>query len=301
VDPLLIAFGLGVGFMVGITGMGGGSLMTPLLILFIGTAPVTAVGSDIMYSAVTKTVGGWRHLRLKTVNVGLSLWLAAGSVPASIAGVWVIHLLHRHYGNSLDDVVLTMLAIALLVVGAIVLVRSLFIARMVNGERDSFQLERWHKYAAVAIGAGTGFVIGLTSAGSGTLIAVFLIVLYKLAPRKVVGTDIFHAAILLWAAGLAHVVAGNVDFGLVGNILVGSIPGIWIGSHLTVKLPTGVLRTALGAVLLASSIALFNKAGAEFPLALLIAIPVAFVVALIAQWLIRRSRALPAPTSGSAP
>jgi uncharacterized membrane protein YfcA len=296
-DPLLIVFGLGVGFLVGMTGMGGGSLMTPLLILFVGTAPVTAVGSDIMYSAVTKTVGGWRHLRLKTVNLGLSFWLALGSVPSSIAGVWVIELLHRHYGDSLDGVVLTMLAIALLVVGTIVLVRSLFIARMVNGERETFELERWHKFAAVGIGAATGFVIGLTSAGSGTLIAVFLIVLYRLAPRNVVGTDVFHAAMLLWAAGIAHIVAGNVDFGLVGTILIGSIPGIWIGSHLTVRLPTGVLRTALGAVLLASSVALFNKAGADFPIWILIAIPTAFAIALVAQWLVRRTRALPAQSS----
>src|ERR671939_1989399 len=97
-DPLLIPFGLGVGFLVGVTGMGGGSLMTPLLILVFGTSPVTAVGSDITYAAVTKTVGGWRHIRLRTVNVPLSLWLALGSVPAAIAGVWVIELLHERYG-----------------------------------------------------------------------------------------------------------------------------------------------------------------------------------------------------------
>jgi uncharacterized protein len=192
--------------------MGGGSLMTPLLILAFGTAPVTAVGSDIAYAAVTKTVGGWRHLRLKTVNLGLSFWLAVGSVPAAIAGVWVIELLHRHYGDSLDDLVLTMLACALILVGVIVLVRSLFVTTAVNGERETFVLERRHKVAAVVIGATTGFVIGLTSAGSGTLIAVCLIVLYRMAPRQVVGTDVFHAAILLWAAGIAHVVGGNVDW-----------------------------------------------------------------------------------------
>ena len=116
-DPLLIPFGFGVGVLVGMTGMGGGSLMTPLLILVFGTAPVTAVGSDITYAAVTKTVGGWRHLRLRTVNLGLSFWLALGSVPAAIAGVWVIEWLHDRYGNELDDIVLTMLAIALIVVG----------------------------------------------------------------------------------------------------------------------------------------------------------------------------------------
>jgi uncharacterized membrane protein YfcA len=298
-DPLLIVFGLGVGFLVGMTGMGGGSLMTPLLILFIGTAPVTAVGSDIAYSAITKSVGGWRHLRMKTVNLGLAFWLACGSVPAAIAGVWVIEYLHRQYGDSLDEVVLTMLAIALIVVGAIVLVRSLFMARMVNGERESFELVRRHRVAAVVIGATTGFVIGLTSAGSGTLIAVFLIVLYRMAPRQVVGTDIFHAAVLLWAAGIAHIVAGNVDFALVGTILLGSIPGIWIGSHLSARLPTGLLRVALGSVLICSSLALFNKAGVQLPLAAMVSLPCALAIALLAQRLVRRARPLPAATSGT--
>jgi uncharacterized membrane protein YfcA len=298
-DPLLIIFGLGVGFLVGMTGMGGGSLMTPLLILFIGTGPVTAVGSDIAYSAITKTVGGWRHLRMKTVNLGLAFWLACGSVPAAIAGVWVISYLHRQYGDSLDEVVLTMLAIALIVVGAIVLVRSLFAARMVAGERESFELARSHKVAAVIIGATTGFVIGLTSAGSGTLIAVFLIVLYRMAPRQVVGTDIFHAAVLLWAAGIAHIFAGNVDFALVGTILLGSIPGIWIGSHLSARLPTGLLRVALGVVLICSSLALFNKAGVQLPLAAIISLPGALAVALLAQRLVRRMRPRPLPAASS--
>src|SRR5439155_1768421 len=140
------------------------------------------------------------------------------------------------------------------VVGTLVLVRSLFIPQMVNRERESFELERRHRVAAVVIGATTGFVIGLTSAGSGTLIAVFLIVLYRMTPRRVVGTDVFHAAILLWAAGIAHIVGGNVDFGLVGAILIGSIPGVWVGSQLTARMPTGVLRVGLGIVLMASAL-----------------------------------------------
>jgi uncharacterized protein len=292
VDPLLIVAGLGVGLLVGMTGMGGGSLMTPVLILLFGTAPTTAIGSDIAYAAVTKTVGGWRHFRLRTVNLGLSLWLAVGSVPAAIAGVWVISLLHDAYGDSLDDIVLTMLAIALVAVGLLVLIRAMLIPNLDRVERESFELSRADKLAAVAIGAATGFVIGITSAGSGTLIAVFLIALYRLGPRQVVGTDVFHAAILLWAAGLAHVVGGNVDFGLVGTILLGSIPGIWIGSHLTVHLPTGLLRNALGLVMVLSALALFDKAGIEIPLALVIAVPLAFGAARIALALVRRTRAV---------
>ena len=300
-DPLLIVFGLGIGLLVGMTGMGGGSLMTPLLILVFGTTPVTAVGSDIAYAAVTKTVGGWRHLRLKTVNVGLSLWLAVGSVPAAIAGVWVIELLHRKYGDSLDDLVLTMLASALIIVALIVLARSLFSMRATDNERESFVLERWHKIAAVAIGATTGFVIGLTSAGSGTLIAVFLIVLYRMVPQKVVGTDVFHAAILLWAAGIAHLVGGNVDFALVGTILIGSIPGIWVGSHLTQRLPTGLLRVALGLVLMASALALFDKAGVELPLPVLVALGVAIVLGIGKNWRTRQARAKMLAARGQPP
>jgi uncharacterized protein len=297
VDPLLIPFGFGVGVLVGMTGMGGGSLMTPLLILVFGTAPVTAVGSDITYAAATKTVGGWRHLRLRTVNLGLSFWLAIGSVPAAVAGVWVIEWLHDRYGSELDDIVLTMLAIALIFVGAVILVRALFMSRAVLGERESFELTRRHKRAAVAIGASTGLVIGLTSAGSGTLIAVFLIAYYRMVPRNVVGTDVFHAAVLLWAAAVAHIVAGNVDFGLVGAILLGSIPGVWIGSHLSVRLPSAVLRTALGAVMIAAAVALFGKAGVKLPRAVLVAAPVALVAGLGAQVLARRTRASRATSS----
>ncbi len=292
-DPLLIVAGLGIGLLVGMTGMGGGSLMTPILILLFGTAPTTAIGSDIAYAAVTKTVGGWRHLRLRTVNRPLAFWLAAGSVPAAVAGVWVISLLHDAYGDSLDDIVLTMLAIALISVGLLVLIRSL-VPRLVNGERERLELTPGHKVAAVAIGAGTGFVIGITSAGSGTLIAVFLIAFYRLAPRNVVGTDVFHAAILLWAAGVAHVIGGNVDFGLVGTILLGSIPGIWAGSHLTVRLPTGLLRNALGIVMVLSALALFDKAGIDLPLTLVVAVPVGLAAALVAQLLARRARSMPA-------
>jgi uncharacterized membrane protein YfcA len=301
VDPLVIVFGFGIGILVGMTGMGGGSLMTPLLILAFGYSPVTAVGSDIAYAAVTKTVGGWRHFRLGTVNLGLSLWLAVGSVPSAIVGVWVIEYLHRHYGDSFDDVVLTMLACALILVGVIVLVRSLFMTNAVNGERESFELERRHKVAAVLIGATTGFVIGLTSAGSGTLIAVFLIVLYRMAPKTVVGTDVFHAAILLWAAGIAHWIGGNVDFVLVGSILIGSIPGVWIGSHLTVRMPTTIVRTALGVVLMASSFALFSKAGVKLPLAVMIGLPSALLIGLMAQRLARRARPMSAPSQGTSP
>jgi len=258
-DPAIVIFGFGIGAMVGMTGMGGGTLMTPLLIFFFGIKPVTAIGTDIFYAAVTKTVGGWRHLRMGTVNMSLALWLAAGSVPAAVTGVWAISVLQSKVGEErLDSIVYALLGGTLLMVGIITLARALILSELIE-ERDDFELKRRHKVAAVAIGVTTGFVIGITSAGSGTVIAILLISVYRLTPRRVVGTDVFHAAILLWAAGIAHWVGGNVDFMLAGNILLGSIPGVIVGSHYAARAPTSFLRTALGVVLIASGIVTVQK------------------------------------------
>ncbi len=258
-DPAIVIFGFGIGAMVGMTGMGGGTLMTPLLILLFGVKPVTAIGTDIFYAAVTKTVGGWRHLRMRTVNMSLALWMAAGSVPAAVSGVWAISILQSKIGEErLDSIVYAMLGGTLLMVGIITLARALILSKLIE-ERDDFELQRRHKVAAVAIGATTGFVIGITSAGSGTVIAILLIAVFRLTPVRVVGTDVFHAAILLWAAGIAHWVGGNVDFMLAGNILLGSVPGVIVGAHFATRAPTGFLRTALGVVLVASGIVTVQK------------------------------------------
>jgi uncharacterized membrane protein YfcA len=271
-DPAIIFFGLGIGVLVGMTGMGGGSLMTPLLILIFGIQPTTAIGTDIFYSAVTKTVGGWRHLRMKTVNMELVKWLALGSVPAAVGGVALVSIIENHVGEDrLDSLVYAVLGGTLLMVGIITLARALILRNLID-ERDRFDVERRHKVAAVLIGATTGFVIGITSAGSGTVIAILLIAVYRLAPKKVVGTDVFHAAVLLWAAGLAHIVGGNVDFSLAGNILIGSIPGVIIGAALSSKAPQGFIRTALGVVLVGSGIVTIQKGDPTvWPIAALIA------------------------------
>src|SRR5260221_6066428 len=258
-DPAIIIFGLGIGVLVGMPGMGGGSLMTPLLILIFGIQPTTAIGTDIFYSAVTKTVGGWRHLRMKTVNMELVKWLALGSVPAAVGGVALVSVIERNVGEDrLDSLVYAVLGGTLLMVGIITLARALILRSLID-ERDRFEVERRHKVAAVVIGATTGFVIGITSAGSGTVIAIMLIGGYRLAPKKVVGTDVFHAAILLWAAGIAHWVGGNVDFVLAGNILLGSVPGVVIGAALSDRAPQGFIRTALGVVLVGSGIVTIQK------------------------------------------
>jgi hypothetical protein len=258
-DPAIIVFGLGIGVLVGMTGMGGGSLMTPLLILIFGTQPTTAIGTDIFYSAITKVVGSWRHLRMQTVNMELVKWLSMGSVPAAVAGVALVSVLERQVSEErLNSLVYAVLGGTLLMVGVITLTRALILRNLIE-ERDRFEVERRHKVAAVVIGATTGFVIGITSAGSGTVIAILLIAVYRLAPKKVVGTDIVHAAILLSAAAIAHWVGGNIDFGLAGNILVGSIPGVIIGSALSEKAPQGFIRTALGLVLIGSGIVTIQK------------------------------------------
>ena len=259
-DPAIIFFGLGIGLLVGMTGMGGASLMTPLLILIFGISPVTAIGTDIFYAAVTKTVGGYQHLKLKTVHRGLAFWLAVGSVPSAIAGVWVIEILQRTYGDDLDTLVLGMVGGTLLVVGIATLLRSVFFKDVI-AERYAMHLYRRHIIAAIVTGAITGFVIGLTSAGSGTLIAIALIAIFRLTPQRVVGTDIFHAAVLLWAAGIAHWVGGNVDFVLAGNILLGSVPGVLLGGMLSVRAPQAFLRRALAVVLCASGATLVIKEG----------------------------------------
>jgi uncharacterized protein len=258
-DPAIVLFGLGIGVLVGMTGMGGGSLMTPLLILIFGIQPTTAIGTDIFYSAVTKTVGGWRHFRMKTVNLELVKWLALGSVPAAVSGVALVSILQSRIGEDrLDSLVYAVLGGTLLMVGIVTLARALILRTLID-ERDRFDVERRHKVAAVVIGATTGFVIGITSAGSGTVIAILLIAVYRLAPKRVVGTDVFHAAILLWAAGLAHWVGGNVDFVLAANILIGSVPGVVIGAALSGRAPQGFIRTALGVVLIGSGIVTIQK------------------------------------------
>lgn len=294
-DLLIVLFGLGVGIMVGTTGVGGGSLMTPALILVFHTKPTIAIGTDLAYAAVTKTLGGWRHFRAGTVNMAIALWLAAGSVPGALGGVYVLKVLEDHFGkDSFDSLILELVAGALLITGLAVIARSLFMPGAVARERDGFPFERRHKLAAVAIGVSVGFVLGLTSAGSGSLIAIGLIIVYRLSPRRVVGTDVFHAAILLWVASIAHVISGNVDFGLVGNILIGSLPGVWIGSALAVRLPDNGLRPALAVVLLAAGLALLNKAGVEFPLVLVFVVPIVVgaVIAVVHQ---TRARRVPAP------
>ena len=283
VDPwIVIGFGLGVGILVGMTGIGGGSLMTPLLILVVGTPPVTAVGTDLAYGAVTKTVGGYKHARQGTVDFRLSKWMAFGSVPAAIGGVAALSWLEDTAGADFEPILIAVLAGAILLTGIITLVRAIFLKQLVLKERERLTLAARSKTAAVLIGVVVGFMLGVTSAGSGALIALALILLFRLVPQRVVGTDVFHAAVLLWAAAAAHIVAGNVDYALAGTILIGSVPGVWVGSHLSVRLPAGTLRTILGVVLVGAGLGLASKAGAPIPPAVIGAVPA--ILGVLVLW-----------------
>jgi uncharacterized membrane protein YfcA len=286
-DPMVIAFGLGVGILIGLTGIGGGSLMTPLLVLFAGISPVVAIGTDLAYGAITKTLGGWRHLRKGTVDLGVSKWLAVGSVPGALVGVWLLDRLHEAYGKSFEPTLLIAIAVALLIVALTILGRALFMPKLVARETHAVVQTRRTKITAVSLGAFLGLILGVTSVGSGALIGLALILVFKLTPHRVVGTDVFHAAILLWAAGLAHIVSGNVDFLLMATILCGSLPGVLIGTALVTHVPARGLRPALGCVLLGSALGVLSKAGVTVPPAALVGVPLSVGVS---AWVLERGR-----------
>jgi uncharacterized protein len=274
-DPLVVLFGLGVGILVGLTGIGGGSLMTPLLILVGGYSPVVAIGTDLAYGAVTKTLGGRRVWRQGLVDMRLSAWLACGSIPGSLVGVWAVDRLHDEHGDAFQPYLLGALAVALLLVSAAILGRALFKPNVAETEIETADVSGRRRWLTIGIGAVLGFILGLTSVGSGALIGLALILVFHLSPRRVVGTDVFHAAVLLWTAGLAHWVGGNVDFGLMGTILVGSLPGVWIGTELLTRVSVDGLRPALGIVLLAASLGIASKAGVTMPVGVLVGVPLA--------------------------
>jgi len=290
VDPLVIVFGLGVGILIGMTGIGGGSLMTPLLIIFAGVKPVTAIGTDLAYGAVTKTLGGWRHLRKGTVDLGVSAWLACGSIPGSLVGVWLVNRLHRAYGDRIDGTLLISVGAALIVVAVSLLYRALFMPRLVARERHEVTLTGGTKATAVAIGLVLGLILGLTSVGSGALIGLALILVFRLTPHRVVGTDVFHAAVLLYVAGFAHFLSGNVDLVLMANILIGSLPGVLIGTHLVTRVSAGGLRPALGCVLLGSGLGVLAKAGVAVPPGAIVGAPLA---AGVLAWQVYHRRGAP--------
>jgi uncharacterized membrane protein YfcA len=275
IEPEIVLFGLGVGILIGLTGIGGGSLMTPLLIIVLGIHPVVAVGTDLTYGAITKTLGGYRHLRKGTVDLGVSKWLAYGGVPGTLIGVLLVDRLHKAYGKEFDHVLIGCVAGALMIVATVVLVRTLLLTHLAQREQHSFHFSRRAAAAAIALGFVLGLILGLTSVGSGALIGVAMIVIFKLTPQRVAGSSVFLAAVLLWVGGVAHMASGNVDYGLMGNILIGSIPGVWVGAHFVDRVPAQALRVTLSAVLLGSALAMVDNAGGTMPIGVIFGAPLA--------------------------
>jgi uncharacterized protein len=249
--------GLFIGLLVGLTGMGGGALLTPFLILVFGFKPTLAVGTDILHGAVFKTFGAVRHRRLGTVHARLTFWMFLGSGPMSLVGVQTAEWLQGQYGDGVESTSAKVIGAAL-ILGGLGFLAKTFIRRGVQADDAPFLLRHNDRLAAFALGVAGGFIVGLTSVGSGTFFALVMLLVFPLTAAKIVGTDIFHAAALLWVAGIAHLIHGNVDLGAMGWLLLGSIPGILIGSQMTVKLPDRSLRVALATVLLGSGVRLLE-------------------------------------------
>ena len=249
--------GLLIGLLVGVTGMGGGALLTPFLILVFGFKPTLAVGTDILHGAVFKTFGAVRHRRLGTVHARMTFWMFLASGPMSLVGVQTAEWLQGRYGDGVESTSAKVIGAAL-VLGGLGFLAKTFVNRGVQPDDAPFLLQHRDRVMAVALGGVGGFIVGLTSVGSGTFFALVMLLVFPLTAAKIVGTDIFHAAALLWVAGLAHLIHGNVDLGAMAWLLLGSIPGILLGSQITVKLPERSLRVALATVLLASGVRLLE-------------------------------------------
>jgi uncharacterized membrane protein YfcA len=284
--------GLLIGALVGLTGMGGGSLMTPILILLFDFKPTLAVGTDILHGAVFKSFGAVRHRRLGTVHARITFWMFLGSAPMSLVGVEVADWLERHYGSGVESASAKVIGGAL-VLGGLGFLAKTFVKRGVQPSTAPFLLADRDRVICVALGASGGFVVGLTSVGSGTFFGLVLLLAFPLTAAKIVGTDIFHAAALLWVAGVSHLLHGNVDLSAMAWLLLGSIPGVLLASKLTVRLPDGALRIGLGTVLTASGVRLLEMPGYEIVVPVLLV--VGGVLAILAEVQRIRARAVPEP------
>ncbi len=278
-DLRLSAAGLLIGLLVGMTGMGGGALLTPLLIFLFGFKPTLAVGTDILHGAVFKTFGAVRHRRLGTVHARMTVWMLVGSAPMSLVGVETAEAIASRYGDSVESLSGKVIGAAL-VLGGLGFFAKTFLKRGVQPDNAPLVLARRERLAALALGIGGGFIVGLTSVGSGTFFALVMLLVFPLTAVKIVGTDIFHAAALLWVAGLSHLFHGNVDLVAMASLLLGSIPGVLVGSQLTVRAPERALRIGLASTLLLSGLKLLDVPGAD--LLVVAGLGVGALVALIA-------------------
>ena len=301
IDPFLKLAAFGIGIVVGLTGMGGGALMTPVLVLFFQVPPLTAVSSDLVASAVMKPVGSFVHLRRGTVHLGLVKWLCIGSIPGAFSGVLIARALGR--GEDVQNLVRTALGVALLLAAFGLIVRAYIRlvehARLRDGRAAPLSQERpdvvLRPWPTIVLGALGGIVVGLTSVGSGSLIIIALMVLYPtLTASQLVGTDLVQAVPLVASAALGHILFGDFKLELTTGLLLGCIPGVWVGAHLSARLPGGLVRRALAFVLLASALKLLSLPNTETGIALLATLLVAPVIWM----LVRRHYGYPALARG---
>ncbi len=296
-DLLLTIASFGIGIVVGLTGMGGGALMTPVLVLFFNVPPLTAVSSDLVASAVMKPVGSVVHLRRGTVNLSLVKWLCVGSVPGAFSGVLIARALGR--GQEVQDFIRIALGVALLLAAIGLTVRAYLRvvehARRRDGRAAPLPQGRpsmtIRVLPTVVVGLIGGIVVGITSVGSGSLIIIALMALYPaLKASELVGTDLVQAVPLVGAAALGHILFGDFKLELTTSLLLGCVPGVWVGAHLSARAPGGLVRRALAFVLLASALKLLHVSNIHTGIILLL-------VALIAPllWmLVRRRHGFPA-------
>jgi uncharacterized protein len=281
--------GLLVGILVGMTGMGGGSLMTPILIILFGFDAKVAVGTDILHGAVFKSFGAARHRMLGTVHARLALWMFAGSAPLSLLGVEAANRIGSNSMDTLERIV----GAALILGGVGWLVKTFIHGR---GNDAPLLLSTNDKVIAVLIGASCGFVVGLTSVGSGTFFGLAMLLVYPLTAVKIVGTDMFHAAALLWVAGISHLLHGDVDTHAMAWLLVGSIPGVLLGAQMSIKVPERGLRVAFGAILVLSGLKIVGVPQANLVLEVGVGVLVAGLIAWSGRELFVRRVAAEGPT-----
>lgn len=257
IDWMLSLAGFGVGAVVGLTGMGGGALMTPLLVLLFGVPPEVAVGSDLTASLFMKPLGALVHARRGTVHRGLVTHLCMGSVPASFAGAALINHLGR--SASLNATIRMILGVTLLVAATAMLAKWALSSRRVSTPGASEVPIAVKPAQTIALGVVGGFIVGMTSVGSGSLLVVLLMLLYpRLSGSRLVGTDLAQAIPLVGAASLGHVLFGHVHLDLTASLLLGSIPGVYLGARFSSRAPDQAIRPMLVTVLLASALKLLG-------------------------------------------
>jgi uncharacterized protein len=259
-DPAIAAAGLLVGIVVGLTGMGGGALMTPILVFFFGVSPLAAVSSDVVASLFMKPIGGVVHLRRGTVHLGLVKWLCVGSIPGAFLGVLLLRLLGE--GGDLQEILLTALGVVLVLASLAMSLKAYL--RLLARERRrargraaaperALKTVRVNRPATVLVGACGGLIVGMTSVGAGSLMIVSLLLLYpSIRAGQLVGTDLVQAVPLVASASLGHLLFGDFGLALTASVLVGAIPGVWLGARVSSHSPGGLVRRALILILFAS-------------------------------------------------